>query len=70
MTLKLREFLNNDPKLLTKYIASGKLEEELYDMVDRYLEDLKNDYQQGLLDESYIRESFQEMDLLKKTYPF
>ena len=47
--------------VLTKYIWSGALEDDLYDMEEKFISELRADYQQGLLDEPKIREILQEI---------
>ena len=56
LTYKDREFD------LTHYIWSGQLEDELYHMAERFLEDLQADLSRGLTDAVRARELFREID--------
>ena len=40
---------------LIKYIWSGALEEELYDMEEQFINELQADYNQGITDEIKVR---------------
>ena len=46
---------------LIKYIWSGVLEDELYEMEERYLAQLQADYDRGYIDDAKIREILAEM---------
>lgn len=50
----------DSPDLITKKIWSGKLEADLYNMEERYLEDIFLRLDRGLIDEAWIREQFAE----------
>ncbi|WP_028973605.1 hypothetical protein [Spirochaeta cellobiosiphila] len=65
MMTKIKEYITSDPYLLVEYISKGRLEIDLYDMVDKFQVELEEDYQKGYLDESYIRDIFQEILQLK-----
>ncbi len=52
-------------KELTKLIWSGKLEADLYNMEERYLEDIASQLDRGLVDEAWIREQFAEVSALR-----
>ena len=43
---------------ITKKIWSGKLESDLYNMEERYLENIVSQLDRGLIDEAWIREQF------------
>lgn len=47
---------------LTRYIWSGRLEDELYHMAERFLEELKQDIERGYRDAAKVRDLFQEID--------
>ncbi len=47
---------------LIHYIWTGRLEDELYHMAERFLEDLKLDIERGHKDDARLRELFQEID--------
>ena len=47
---------------LTHYIWSGQLEDELYHMAERFLEDLQGELARGLTDPARVREIVGEID--------
>jgi len=53
------------PDLIIKKIWSGKLEAELYNMEDKYLEDMNLRLERGLVDEAWIREQFAEISEIR-----
>ena len=53
------------PEEITKRIWSGKLESELYNMEERFLEDIMSQLARGLIDEAWIREQFSQASELK-----
>ncbi|MCD6397313.1 MAG: hypothetical protein J7L71_07210 [Spirochaetaceae bacterium] len=55
----------DSPIEITKKIWSGKLEAELYNMEEKYMEDLEFQLDRGLIDEAWIRELFAETSELK-----
>ena len=50
---------------ITKMIWSGKLESELYNMEEKFLEDIISQFERGLIDEAWIREQFAQASELK-----
>lgn len=56
----------SDPESLLKKINSGELEAELYNLEDRYLSDTQDLIDRGKIDEVNIRETLNEMLLLKR----
>lgn len=50
---------------ITKMIWSGKLESELYNMEEKFLEDIILQLKRGLIDEAWIREQFAQASELK-----
>lgn len=56
----------NDKEGLTEYISSGQLEAELYNMEDKYLQETQDLIDRGKIDEVNIRETLNEMMLLKR----
>lgn len=46
------------PQDITRRIWSGELESELYDMEERFLRDLQDELDRGLVDERNVREHF------------
>lgn len=54
---------------ITKRIWSGKLEAELYDMEEKYLENIGSQLKRGLIDEAWIREQFAEASELRCRRP-
>ena len=50
---------------ITKMIWSGKLESELYNMEEKFLEDIVSQLERGLIDEAWIREQFAQASELK-----
>jgi len=61
------QLLNNKEKPIeiTKLIWSGKLESDLYNMEEKFMEDLESQLERGLIDEAWIRELFAETSELK-----
>jgi hypothetical protein len=55
--------------LITRRIWSGKLEANLYNMEERYLEDIMSRLERGLIDEAWIREQFAEASELRCRRP-
>ncbi|RKX81070.1 MAG: hypothetical protein DRP58_12335 [Spirochaetes bacterium] len=62
-----KQLLNKKEKPIeiTKIIWSGKLEADLYNMEEKYMEDLEFQLERGLIDEAWIRELFAETSELK-----
>ncbi|MEW5814359.1 MAG: hypothetical protein AB1798_03050 [Spirochaetota bacterium] len=58
-------FKDNKRDLIQK-IWSGKLESELYNMEERFLVDLQNQADRGLMDEASLRELFSEIEKVKQ----
>jgi hypothetical protein len=55
-----------DPHGLARLIWSGKLESELYNMADRYIEEKKEELSRDLIDEARLRETFREALRVRK----
>jgi len=55
------------PEELTKYIWSGQLDTDLYNMEETYLNEIENSFESNRLDESSIREQFAEASARKCT---
>ena len=51
---------------LIRFIWAGTLENDLYDMEERFLKDLQDQKDRGLTDETRIRDMFAEIDALKR----
>ena len=56
---------SDTPAEIAKRIWSGKLESELYNMEEKFLEDIMLQLKRGLIDETWIREQFAEASELK-----
>lgn len=59
--------LKSSPEELTKYIWSGQLDTDLYNMEETYLNEIEDSFASNRLDESSIREQFAEASALKCT---
>lgn len=57
--------LTESPDEITRYIWSGELDKELYNMEERYLEELESLFNSNLIDEAAIREQFEEASVRK-----
>jgi len=57
------------PIEITKKIWSGKLEAELYNLDERYLEDISSQLERNLVDEIWVREQFAEASELRCQRP-
>ncbi len=57
--------LTESPDEITRYIWSGELDKELYNMEERYLEELESLFNSNLIDEAAIREQFAEASVRK-----
>lgn len=64
ITVSILSYTEN-PEEITKLMWSGKLESELYNMEEKFLEDIKLQLERGLIDEAWIREQFSEASDLK-----
>ena len=53
------------PEEITRRIWSGSLESELYDMEERFLRQLGDELDRGLIDEQHVREHFDRARILK-----
>jgi hypothetical protein len=51
---------------LARFIWSGSLEKELYNMEESYLADLEDQFQRGLLDDVQLRAEFAEIEAARK----
>lgn len=47
------------PEAITRRIWSGALESQLYDMEERFVRDLQDELDRGLIDEQKVREHFE-----------
>ncbi len=56
---------SENPEEITRRIWSGSLEAELYNMEERFLADLEDQLERGLLDEQAAREHFSTARMLK-----
>lgn len=65
ITFSILELKSNESELV-KLIESGELEDKLYNMEERYLEELQDLLDRDKIDEVNIRESFNEMLILKR----
>lgn len=55
-----------DPDEAARYIWSGEMEGFLYNMEEKFLNDLQDQLDRNLMDESQIRQSFAEILQLKR----
>jgi len=55
-----------DEKEVIRYIWSGEMESFLYNMEERFIQDLQEQYDHKKMDESHLRGVFQEILVLKK----
>lgn len=56
---------SDSPDELTRYIWSGELDKDLYNMEEGFLSDLIEQYENDLADEAFIREIFGEISAAK-----
>lgn len=61
---KLLEY-RDDSEALTRYICSGELEEELYNMEEKFLSEIQDNIDRNLIDEVNVREILIEIVNLK-----
>lgn len=54
-----------DPIEAARYIWSGELEGFLYNMEERFIHDLEDQYSRNLLDEGNIRTTLEEIRMMK-----
>ncbi len=66
---KLLSFKDNREDI-THYIWSGKIEDVLYNMEEKYIEELEQDWKANLTDESTIREILEAVDEAKTERTF
>ncbi len=64
ITVSLLSSNDNSEEISTR-IWSGKLESELYNMEEKFLDDIISQLKMGLIDEAWIREQFAEASELK-----
>ena len=57
------------PLEITSKIWSGKLEADLYNMEEKYLENIDSQLERGLVDEAWVREQFAEASELRCRRP-
>ena len=55
----------DQPQELTRRIWSGSLESELYDMEERFVRDVQDELDRGLIDEQHVREHFERARMLR-----
>lgn len=65
MTQKLLSY-HREPELMAKYIWSGELESDFYNMEEKLLADLQDQLDRNVTDESLLRDLMSEMDFLRK----
>ena len=53
---------SEEPDELTRYIWSGEMSDELYNMEERYLQKLQDQMDENTLDESHVRDILKEME--------
>lgn len=53
------------PEEITRRLWSGSLEAELYDMEERFLRDLQDQLDRGLIDEQHVRDHFDRARMLR-----
>lgn len=58
-----------NPMELTRKIWSGKLEADLYNLEERYLENISSQLERNLIDEIWVREQFAEASELRCRRP-
>lgn len=58
--------LSRNQDYLTDYIASGELDEELYNMEENYIDELQNLMERNQIDIVNIRETFNSILILKE----
>lgn len=56
----------SEPEELARLVWSGKLADELYDMEERFLEELQEKLDRSLTDEHRVRELFAEIEREKR----
>ncbi len=56
---------SESPHELSRYIWSGELDKDLYNMEETFLSDLVEQYENDLVDETFIREKFGEISAAK-----
>lgn len=56
----------DDPVSLARQFWSGETEEALYNMEERYLEELQADLDRGFCDESKLRQTLEEIDVARR----
>ncbi|MDC7233730.1 MAG: hypothetical protein PQJ58_10895 [Spirochaetales bacterium] len=58
--------LQNNPDELARFIWSGALSDELYDMEERYLKTLQDQLDEKTLDENHLRDTLSEMESYRR----
>lgn len=58
--------LYHNPDELQRFIWSGELSDELYDMEEKYLKTLQDQIDEDTLDESHLRDILSEMDIARR----
>ncbi len=57
---------SNNPDEIIRYIWSGELNDELYNMEERYIQQLQDQKDENTLDESHIRDIMNDMDMMRR----
>jgi hypothetical protein len=65
MTRRLLSY-QNEPDLLTRYIWSGEMEGDFYNMEEKLIDDLQDQMDRDMTDETRLRELMNEMNFLRK----
>jgi serine/threonine protein kinase len=65
MTLRLLSH-KEIPLNLTKFIWSGELNDELYNMEERYLKEMQDQMDEKTLDESHVRDTLNEIETSRR----
>lgn len=65
MTQRLLSYAE-DPRELTRFIWSGDLHDQLYNMEERYLKELQDQMSEKTLDESHVRDILNDMEKMRR----
>ena len=57
---------SHNPEEITRLIWSGELNDELYNMEERYIQQLQDQKDENTLDESHIRDILNDMDSMRR----
>ena len=58
--------MHNKPDDMARFIWSGQLSDELYDMEERFLKSLQDQTDENTLDESHLRDVLSEMETARR----